>query len=144
MKIWYFQKSDFMVIINKINTDKTPQNANFRYNNKKTNVMEIEKELQTNSIKIDFNLAFSIRKVRYRDGLKYQVVLKNNKNGNELPIKETNIPINLKQLTKRVITDYTYTTLKKMIDSEQERFDTLLEQFLQENRKNRTRKSKNT
>ena len=106
--------------------------------------MTIEKELQTNSIKINFDLAFSIRKVRDRDGLKYQVVLKNNKNGNELPIKETNIPINLKQLTKRVIYDYTYTTLKKMIESEQERFDTLLEQFLQENRKNRTRKSKNT
>ena len=104
----------------------------------------IEKELQTNSIKINFDLVFSIRKVRDRDCLKYQVVLKNNKNGNELPIKETNIPINLKQLTKRVITDYTYTTLKKMIESEQERFDTLLEQFLQENRKNRTRKSKNT
>lgn len=34
MKIWYFQKSDFMVIINKINTEKTPYNANFRYNNK--------------------------------------------------------------------------------------------------------------
>lgn len=106
--------------------------------------MTIEKELQTNSIKINFDLAFSIRKVRDRDGLKYQVVLKNNKNGNELPIKETNIPINLKQLTKRVITDYTYTTVKNMIESEQERFDTLLEQFLQENRKNRTRKSKNT
>ena len=106
--------------------------------------MTIEKELQTNLIKFDFDLAFSIRKVRDRDGLKYQVVLKNNKNGNELPIKETNIPINLKQLTKRVIYDYTYTTLKKMIDSEQERFDTLLEQFLEENRKNRTRKSKNT
>lgn len=104
----------------------------------------IEKELQTNSIKINFDLAFSIRKVRDRDGLKYQVVLKNIKNGNELPIKETNIPINLKQLTKRVIYDYTYTTLKKMIESEQERFDTLLEQFLEENRKNRTRKSKNT
>lgn len=106
--------------------------------------MTVEKELQTNSIKINFDLAFSIRKVRDRDGLKYQVLLKNNKNGNELPIKETNIPINLKQLTKRVIYDYTYTTLKKMIDSEQERFDTLLEQFLEENRKNRTRKSKNT
>lgn len=106
--------------------------------------MTIERELQTNSIKINFDLAFSIRKVRDRDGLKYQVILKNNKNGNELPIKETNIPINLKQLTKRVIYDYTYTTLKKMIESEQERFDTLLEQFLQENRKNRTRKSKNT
>ena len=106
--------------------------------------MTIEKELQTNLIKFDFDLAFSIRKVRDRDGLKYQVLLKNNKNGNELPIKETNIPINLKQLTKRVIYDYTYTTLKKMIDSEQERFDTLLEQFLEENRKNRTRKSKNT
>ena len=106
--------------------------------------MIIERELQTNSIKINFDLAFSIRKVRDRDGLKYQVVLKNNKNGNELPIKETNIPINLKQLTKRVITDYTYTTLKKMIDSEQERFDTLLEQFLHENRTNPTRKSKNT
>ena len=106
--------------------------------------MTIEKELQTNLIKFDFDLAFSIRKVRDRDGLKYQVVLKNNKNGNELPIKETNIPINLKQLTKRVIYDYTYTTLKKMIDSEQERFDTLLEQFLEENRKNRTRKTKNT
>lgn len=106
--------------------------------------MTIEKELQTNLIKFDFDLAFSIRKVRDRDGLKYQVLLKNNKNGNELPIKETNIPINLKQLTKRVITDYTYTTLKKMIESEQERFDILLEQFLQENRKNRTRKSKNT
>ena len=106
--------------------------------------MIIEKELQTNLIKFDFDLAFSIRKVRDRDGLKYQVVLKNNKNGNELPIKETNIPINLKQLTKRVITDYTYTTLNKMIESEQERFDTLLEQFLRENRKNRTRKSKNT
>ena len=106
--------------------------------------MKIEKELQTNLIKFDFDLAFSIRKVRDRDGLKYQVLLKNNKNGNELPIKETNIPINLKQLTKRVIYDYTYTTLKKMIDSEQERFDTLLEQFLEENRKNRTRKSKNT
>ena len=106
--------------------------------------MIIERELQTNSIKINFELSFSIRKVRDRNGLKYQVVLKNNKNGNELPIKETNIPINLKQLTKRVITDYTYTTLKKMIESEQERFDTLLEQFLQENRKNRTRKHKNT
>ena len=106
--------------------------------------MTIEKELQTNLIKFYFDLAFSIRKVRDRDGLKYQVLLKNNKNGNELPIKETNIPINLKQLTKRVIYDYTYTTLKKMIDSEQERFDTLLEQFLEENRKNRTRKSKNT
>ena len=106
--------------------------------------MTIERELQTNSIKINFDLAFSIRKVRDRDGLKYQVILKNNKNGNELPIKETNIPINLKQLTKRVIYDYTYTTLKKMIESEQERFDILLEQFLQENRKNRTRKSKNT
>lgn len=106
--------------------------------------MKIEKELQTNSIKINFDIAFSIRKVRDRDGLKYQVVLRNNKNGNELPIKETNIPINLKQLTKRVITDYTYTTIKNMIDSEQERFNTLLEQFLQENRKNRTRKSKNS
>lgn len=106
--------------------------------------MKIERELQTNSIKINFDLAFSIRKVRDRDGLKYQVVLRNNKNGNELPIKETNIPINLKQLTKRVIYDYTYTTLKKMVESEQERFDTLLEQFLEENRKNRTRKSKNT
>ena len=106
--------------------------------------MTIEKELQTNSIKINFDLAFSIRKVRDCYGLKYQLVLRNNKNGNELPIKETNIPINLKQLTKRVITDYTYTTLKKMIDSEQERFDALLEQFLQENRKNRTRQSKNT
>lgn len=106
--------------------------------------MTIERELQTNSISINFDLAFSIRKVRDRDGLKYQVMLKNNKNGNELPIKETNIPINIKQMTKRVISDYTYTTLKKMIDSEQERFDTLLEQFLQENRKNRTRKSKNT
>ena len=106
--------------------------------------MTIERELQTNSIKINFDLAFSVRKVRDRDGLKYQVVLKNNKNGNELPIKETNIPINLKQLTKRVIADYTYTTIKKMIESEQERFDTLLEQFLHENRKNRTRKSKNT
>lgn len=106
--------------------------------------MTIEKELQTNSIKINFDLAFSIRKVRDRDGLKYQVILNNNKNGNELPIKETNIPINLKQLTKRVITDYTYTTLKNMIKSEQERFNTLLEQFLQENRKNRTRKSKNS
>lgn len=106
--------------------------------------MKIEKELQTNSIKINFDLAFSIRKVRDRDDLKYQVILTNNKNGNELPIKETNIPINLKQLTKRVITDYTYTTIKNMIDSEQERFNTLLEQFLQENRKNRTRKSKNS
>lgn len=104
----------------------------------------IERELQTNSIKINFDLALSIRKVRDRDGLKYQVILRNNKNGNELPIKETNIPINLKQLTKRVIADYTCTTIKKMIESEQERFDTLLEQFLQENRKNRTRKSKNT
>lgn len=106
--------------------------------------MTVEKELQTNLIKFDFDLAFSIRKVRDRDGLKYQVVLRNNKNGNELPIKETNIPINLKQLTKRVISDYTCTTLKKMIESEQERFNTLLEQFLKENRKNRTRKSKNT
>ena len=106
--------------------------------------MTIEKELQTNLIKFDFDLSFSIIKVRDRNGLKYQVIMKNNKNGNELPIKETNIPINLKQLTKRVIYDYTYTTLKKMIESEQERFDTLLEQFLQENRKNRTRKSKNT
>lgn len=106
--------------------------------------MIVEKELQTNSIKINFDLAFSIRKVRDRDGLKYQVILKNNKNGNELPIKETNIPINLKKITKRVIYDYTYTTLKKMIDSEQERFDILLEKFLEENRKNRTRKSKNT
>lgn len=106
--------------------------------------MTIERELQTNSIKINLDLAFSIRKVRDRDGLKYQVIMKNKKNGNELPIKETNIPINLKQLTKRVINDYTCTTLKKMIESEQERFDTLLEQFLQENRKNRTRKSKNT
>lgn len=107
-------------------------------------MIQIEREIQLSHIKINFDLAFSIRKVRDRDGLKYQVVLRNNKNGNELPIKETNIPINLKQLTKRVISDYTYTTLKKMIDSEQERFDTLLEQFLQENRKNRTRKSKNT
>lgn len=106
--------------------------------------MTIEKELQTNSIRINFDLAFSIRKVRDRDGLKYQVVLKNNKNGNELPIKEANIPIHIKKMTKRVIADYTYTTLKKMIESEQERFDTLLEQFLEENRKNRTRKSKNT
>lgn len=106
--------------------------------------MTIEREIQLSHIKINFDLAFYIRKVRDREGLKYQVILKNNKNGNELPIKETNIPINLKQLTKRVITDYTYTTLKKMIESEQERFDTLLEQFLQENRKNRTRKSKNT
>ena len=107
-------------------------------------MIQIERDIQLNHIKINFDLAFSVRKVRDRDGLKYQVVLKNNKNGNELPIKETNIPINLKQLTKRVIYDYTYTTLKKMIESEQERFDTLLEQFLQENRKNRTRKSKNT
>ena len=106
--------------------------------------MTIERELQTNSIKINFDLAFSIRKVRDRDGLKYQVVLKNNKNGNELPIKETNIPIHLKQMTKRIISDYIYASLKKMIESEQERFDTLLEQFLQENRKNRTIKSKNT
>lgn len=106
--------------------------------------MTIEKELQTNSIKIDFDLAFSIRKVRERDGLKYQVVLRNNKNGNELPIKEVEIPAKLKLTTKQIIKDYTYTTLKKMIDSEQERFDTLLEQFLEENRQNRTRKSKNT
>lgn len=104
----------------------------------------IEKELQTNSIKINFNLAFSIRKVRDREGLKYQVVLRNNKNGNELPIKEVEIPSNLKLATKRIIKDYTYMTIKKMIDSEQGRFDTLLEQFLQENRQNRTRKSKNT
>lgn len=106
--------------------------------------MTIERELQTNSIKINFDLAFSIRKVRDRNGLKYQVVLKNNKNGNELPIKEAKIPNHLNKLTKRVITDYTYASLKKMIESEQERFDTLLEQFLDENRKNRTRKSKNT
>lgn len=104
----------------------------------------IEKELQTNSIKINFDLAFSIRKVRDREGLKYQVVLRNNKNGNELPIKETKIPKHLNKLTKRVISDYTYASLKKKIDSEQERFDALLEQFLQENRQNRTRKSKNT
>lgn len=104
----------------------------------------IEKEIQTNLIKIDFNLAFSIRKVRDREGLKYQVVLRNNKNGNELPIKETNIPAKLKLATKQIIKDYTYMTIKKMIDSEQGRFDTLLEQFLQENRQNRTRKSKNT
>lgn len=106
--------------------------------------MKIEKELQTNLIKFDFDLAFSIRKLRDRDGLKYQVVMKNNKNGNELPIKEAKITNHLNKLTKRVISDYTYASLKKMIDCEQERFDTLLEQFLDENRKNRTRKSKNT
>lgn len=107
-------------------------------------MMQIEREIQLNHIKFDFNLIFKIRKVRDREGLKYQVMLRNNKNGNELPIKETKIPKHLNKLTKRVITDYTYATLKKMIDSEQERFDTLLEQFLQENRQNRTRKSKNT
>lgn len=106
--------------------------------------MTIERELQTNSIRINFDLAFSIRKVRDRDGLKYQVVLRNNKNGNELPIKESTMPNHLNKLTKRVISDYTYASLKKMIESEQERFDILLEQFLDENRKNRTRKSKNT
>lgn len=104
----------------------------------------IEKELQTNLIKFDFDLAFSIRKVRDRDGLKYQVILRNNKNGNELPIKEVDIPAKLKLMTKQIIKDYTYTTIKKMIDSEQGRFDTLLEQFLQENRQNRTRKTKNS
>ena len=104
----------------------------------------IEKEIQTNSIKINFDLAFSIRKVRDREGLKYQVVLRNNKNGNELPLKEVDIPSKLKLATKQIIKDYTYMTIKKMIDSEQGRFDTLLEQFLQENRQNRTRKSKNT
>ena len=104
----------------------------------------IEKELQTNSLKINFDLTFSIRKVRDRDGLKYQVMLKNNKNGNELPIKEVEIPAKLKLMTKQIIKDYTYATLKKKIDSEQERFNTLLGQFLQENRQNRTRKSKNT
>lgn len=104
----------------------------------------IEKELQTNNINFYFDLAFSIRKVRDREGLKYQVVLRNNKNGNELPIKETNIPAKLKLATKQIIKDYTYTTIKKIIDEEQGRFDTLLEQFLQENRQNRTRKSKNT
>lgn len=106
--------------------------------------MTIEKELQTNNINFYFGLAFSIRKVRDREGLKYQVVLRNNKNGNELPIKETNIPAKLKLATKQIIKDYTYTTIKKIIDEEQGRFDTLLEQFLQENRQNRTRKSKNT
>lgn len=106
--------------------------------------MTIERELQTNSIKINFDLALSIRKVRDRDGLKYQVMLKNNKNGNELPIKQIGIPSMLKGMTKHVIKDYTYATLKKMIDTEQERFDTLLEQFLEVNRQNRTKKSKNT
>lgn len=106
--------------------------------------MTIEKELQTNSIKINFDLAFSIRKVRDRNDLKYQVILKNNKNGNEIPIKEYEIPATLKRVTKRIIKDYTYATLATMIDEEQERFDTLLEQFLEDNLKNRTRKSKNT
>lgn len=107
-------------------------------------MIQIEREIQLSHIKFDFDLIFKIRKMRDRDGLKYQVVLKNNKNGNELPIKEVEIPAKLKLMTKQIIKDYTYTTIKKMIDSEQERFDALLEQFLEENRKNRTRKSKNT
>lgn len=106
--------------------------------------MTIERELPTNLIKFDFDLALSIRKVRDRDGLKYQVMLKNNKNGNELPIKQIGMPSMLKSMTKHVIKDYTYATLKKMIDTEQDKFNTLLEQFLVENRQNRTKKSKNT
>lgn len=107
-------------------------------------MIQIEREIQLSHIKFDFDIIFKIRKMRDHNGLKYQVVLKNGKNGNEIPIKETNIPSKLKLMTNHIIKDYTYTTLNKMIDSEQERFDTLLEQFLQENRKNRTRKSKNT
>lgn len=104
----------------------------------------IEKELQTNLIKFDFDLALSIRKIRERGELRYQVLLKNNKNGNELPIKEVKIPAQLKLITKKVVKDYTYATLKKMIDSEQDKFNMSLEQFLEENLKNRTKKSKNT
>lgn len=104
----------------------------------------IEKELQTNLIKFDFDLALSIRKIRERGELRYQVLLKNNKNGNELPIKEVKIPAQLKLITKKVVKDYTYATLKKMIDAEQDKFNMSLEQFLEENLKNRTKKSKNT
>lgn len=104
----------------------------------------IEKELQTNLIKFDFDLALSIRKIRERGELRYQVLLKNNKNGNELPIKEVKIPAQLKLITKKVVKDYTYATLKKMIDAEQDKFNISLEQFLEENLKNRTKKSKNT
>lgn len=102
----------------------------------------IEKEIQTNHIKFDFDLAFSIRKVRERESLKYQVTLKNNKNGNELPIKEVDIPAKFKSNTKQIIKDYTYATLKKIIDAEQGRFDKMLEEFLSENKKNRTRRKK--
>lgn len=104
----------------------------------------IEKELQTNLIRFDFDLALSIRKLRERGELRYQVILKNNKNGNELPIKEVKIPAQLKSITKHTIKDYTYGTLKKMIDAEQDKFNMSLEQFLEENLKNRTKKSKNT
>lgn len=106
--------------------------------------MTIERELQTNLIKFDFDLALSIRKIRERGELRYQVLLKNNKNGNELPIKEVKIPAQLKLITKKVVKDYTYATLKKMIDAEQDKFNMSLEQFLEENLKNRTKKSKNT
>lgn len=107
--------------------------------------MTIERELQTNLIKFDFDLALSIRKIRERGELRYQVLLKNNKNGNELPIKEVKIPAQLKLITKKVVKDYTYATLKKMIDTEQDKFNMSLEQFLEENLRNRTKKkTKNT
>ena len=107
--------------------------------------MTIERELQTNLIKFDFDLALSIRKIRERGELRYQVMLKNNKNGNEVPIKEVKIPSQLKLISKKVIKDYTYATLKKMIDAEQDKFNISLEQFLVENLQNRTKKkTKNT
>lgn len=105
-------------------------------------MIQIESEIQLNHIKFDFDLIFKIRKMRDRNGLKYQVVLKNGKNGNEIPIKETNIPAKFKLNTKHIISDYTAATMKRIIDEEQGRFDKMLEEFLSENKKNRTRRKK--
>lgn len=106
-------------------------------------MIQIESEVQTNHIKFDFDLIFKIRKIRERNGLKYQVVLKNNNNGNELPIKQTEIAAKLKMNTKRIVSDYTAATIKKIIDEEQGRFDKMLEQFLEDNQNNHTRAKKN-
>lgn len=104
--------------------------------------MTIEKELQTNSVNIDLNFTLSIRKIRDEGELKYQVMLKNNNNCNALPIRETSIPAKLKPKTKGIINTIISTTLKKAIESEQKRFERMLERFMRENWKSRTRQTK--
>ena len=111
-------------------------------NTTKFEKMEVEKDIMTNHLQLNFDYSIFIRKMRDRIGeLSYQVVARNNKNGNELPLREAKIPSQLKTKCNFVIRDITNIELKKIIERENNNFNELFEEFLLGNERTRRKKS---